>query len=150
MSSSGTSDDNPNLSNVSRSNLSGWAGSLEGTIFPVIGILADLSGLRGSQNSVNPANSCAFGVICPPLNVSTHIYEAMFGPRFSASLGKVRPFAEFEAGVGHINNGFTSDTAFATAVGARLRLPHPSPDRRATPGRLRFHHFFSTYQNNLR
>jgi hypothetical protein len=55
--------------------------------------------------------------MCPPLNVSTHIYEAMFGPRFSASLGKVPPFAEFEVGVGHINNGFTSDTAFATAVG---------------------------------
>jgi hypothetical protein len=32
---------NPNLSNISRSHLSGWEGSLEGTIFPAIGILAD-------------------------------------------------------------------------------------------------------------
>ena len=141
---------NTNLSNISRSNLNGWEGSLEGKILPAVGIVADLSGHYGSQNSVNPANTCAIGVICSPLNVSTHIYEAMFGPRFSASLGKVRPFAEFEVGVGHINNGLTSDTAFATAVGGGLDYRIIRPIAWRFQGDYVSTHFFSTYQSNIR
>jgi hypothetical protein len=141
---------NTNISNIGRASLNGWEGSFEGKIFPAVGIVADFTGEYGSQHFVNPANTCAIGIVCPT-TFSPHIYEALFGPRFSASFGKFRPFAEFEFGVGHIGaNGFASDTSFATALGGGLdyRIFRPVAWRFQADYVLT--EFFSTHQNNVR
>jgi hypothetical protein len=99
--------------NFSRPNLNGWEASLEGRVLPHVGIVADFSGHYGSDK---------FVLFSPegPLTVSAsrHEEDVMFGPRVSLSIEKLRPFAELEVGVGHINtDGFGSDTSFAWAVG---------------------------------
>jgi len=97
-----------------RGGLNGWNGSLEGKVFPHIGIVADLSTNYGSLNFpiVCPVGSC------PPASVSTHVTNVMFGPRVSASFGKLRPFVEGMVGIGHVTTGGNgSDTSFASAIG---------------------------------
>jgi len=99
-----------------RGSLNGWEGSLEGKVFPFVGIVADFNGDYGSLN---------FPVLCGsgvcPVNASAHILNVLFGPRVSFSVGKFRPFAEVEIGVSHATtHGFGSDSSFATAVGGGL------------------------------
>jgi hypothetical protein len=97
-----------------RSNLNGWNGSLEGKIFPFVGIVADISGHYGSQTFF----PCS-GTDCFAFGLSTRQHTFLFGPRVSVSVGKIRPFAHYLVGVGHISvtdNG-GSDTSFAQAVG---------------------------------
>jgi opacity protein-like surface antigen len=135
-----------NLSDVTRPNLQGWEGSLEGKVLPSLGIVADFSGHYGSDQVVE---------LTPdgPLVVSgsRHEEDVMFGPRFSFAVRKFRPFAEFEFGLGHVNtNGFGSDTSFAMALGGGLDY------RIVRPLALRFQgdyvstRFFGTTQNNVR
>jgi len=141
---------NTNLANVGRTSLNGWQGTLEGKVFPAVGIVADLSGGYGSQNFVNPANTCAIGVVCPT-NFSPHVYEALFGPRFSASFGRFRPFAEFEFGAGHVSaNGFPSDTSFAAALGGGLDYRILRPIAWRFQGDYLSTHWFGVHQNNVR
>ena len=102
---------NTNLTG-NRGSLNGWEASLEGKIFPFIGIVADFSGDYGSLNF--PAH---VGII----NASTHIENVLFGPRVSVPIGKFRPFGEGMIGVAHANtNGFGSDTSFSAALGGGL------------------------------
>jgi opacity protein-like surface antigen len=103
-----------------RTNLNGWNGSVEGKVLPFIGIVADFSGNYGSV----PVVRCeAINAPCPAENVSTHIYNFLFGPRVSVSVGKIRPFAHALFGAGHISEGGSvlagsgSDTSFAYALG---------------------------------
>ena len=137
-----------NLAGEGPANLNGWEASVEGKVLPHVGVVTDLSGHYGSQTFVNPAGTCAIGAVCSGI-VNTHIYQALFGPRVSASLGKVRPFAEFELGVGHINTqNNQSNTSFALAFGGGIDY------RIVRPVAWRFQadyvstHFFSTHQNN--
>jgi hypothetical protein len=99
-----------------RGSLNGWEGSLEGKMLPFIGIVADFSGDYGSLNFPT------FCVTLPcPSSRSAHIFNALFGPRVSVSLGKFRPFAEVMIGASHAStSGFGSDASFATAVGGGL------------------------------
>jgi len=141
---------NTNLS-VSRGNLNGWEGSLEGKLFPLLGIVADITGHYGSQQFPNPGATCVIGGVCPPLSANAHIYQAMFGPRLSVPVGKFRPFGEFEVGVGHVNtNGFGSDTSFATAVGGGLDYTIVRPIAWRFQGDYVRTKFFSRTDNNLR
>jgi len=82
--------------------LNGWNGSLEGKVLPLLGIVADLSGVYGSHN--------------------TSEYNVLFGPRLSFSVKKFRPFAHALIGVGHVSTGVpsTSNTSFADALGGGL------------------------------
>lgn len=131
----------------------GWEGSLEGKVFPHVGIVADLTGHYGSEFLPIPFATCPINVVCGGGggNQNTHIYEALFGPRVSASIGRLRPFAELEFGVGHMSiQNAQSSTSYAMAFGGgadyrvirpialRLQLDYVST------------HFFSTNQNNLR
>lgn len=101
----------------SRGSLNGWEGSLEGKLFPFIGIVADLSANYGSLNFPQVCLTSP----CPPISSSTHILNVLFGPRVSVSVGKFRPFAEVEIGASHATtHGFGSDSSFATAVGGGL------------------------------
>lgn len=133
------------LSSIDTANLNGWNGSLEGKVFPFLGIVADLSGAYGSQNFPT-------GCAAPPCNAKVNEYNFLFGPRASFSLGKIRPFAEILIGAAHANTnqGAGSDTSFGTALGGGLdyRL------FRMIGWRLEADYvqtrFFSTTQNNLR
>lgn len=102
-----------------RGGLNGWQGTLEGKIFPYVGIIADLSGDYGALN-FKPLN-----VTCPttgcPTHVSTHVTNVVFGPRVFVPIGKFRPFAEAMAGVGHAStSGLGSSTSIAAGLGGGL------------------------------
>src|SRR5580698_9473693 len=108
------------LDNITRANLQGWEGSLEGKLVPFLGIVTDFSGHYGTQT---------FTDLTPngPLTVSLtgHEYEVLFGPRVSVPVGKFTPFGEVLVGVAHMNpssagSGLPSDTSFATAFGGGL------------------------------
>src|ERR1700692_4179203 len=82
---------NTNLSTIDRANTNGWEASLEGKVFPFLGIVADFDGHYGSQNFSSP--------VCPELcsptfNANVAEHNVLFGPRVSASVGRFRPFAE--------------------------------------------------------
>ena len=101
--------------------VNGWNGSLEGKIFPFVGIVADLSGHYGSLGTSCPA---IFPGSCPPGD--QRLYSALFGPRLSVSVGRIRPFAHALFGVSHASltaSGFSStDTSFASAYGGGVDL----------------------------
>lgn len=103
-------------SGLSRPNLSGWEASLEGKVFPHVGIVTDFSGHYGSQSFIAPDRG--------KINVTGHEWEVLFGPRLSVPVGNFTPFAEAMIGIAHIHNGgsfpSTSNTSFATAVGGGL------------------------------
>jgi len=123
--------------NGNHNGLNGWAGSLEGKVFPFVGIVADFSGHYGT-----------------PQGVSTKEYNFLFGPRVSFSIQKIRPFAHALFGVSHINTSVASfsdsQSAFGYAIGggadykliplfsARLQVDY-LPTR-----------FFDTTQKNIR
>jgi hypothetical protein len=139
---------NTNLSSVDRANLNGWEGSLEGKVLPWIGIVADLSGHYGSQNF--PIVCPVIPGPCPAVNLKVNEHNALFGPRVSVSVGKIRPFAEVLIGIGHVSaQRAGSDTSFATAVGGGLDY-HLFPLLAwRVEGDYVTTRFFSATQNNL-
>jgi hypothetical protein len=114
--------------------LNGWNGSVEGKVLPLLGLVGDLSGVYGSQN--------------------TSEYNFLFGPRLSFSVKKFRPFAHALIGVGHIRAGASgvsnSSTSFADALGGGLDY-HLIPliSWRIQLDALQTH-FFSSSQSNVR
>jgi opacity protein-like surface antigen len=139
-------------SGLSHPNLSGWEGSLEGKIFPHIGIVADLSGHYGSE-SFSPAPVVPVGA-SGGINVTGHELEVLFGPRLSIPVGKLTPFAEAFFGVAHIHNGgalpSSSNTSFGTALGGGLDYKIIRPIAVRVEADYLQTRFFSTTQNNLR
>jgi hypothetical protein len=140
---------------LNRGNLNGWQGTLEGKVFPYVGIVADLTGHYGTLNFADlcavPLGGNGGGCVSGNVNASAHVYEALFGPRVGIPIGKFRPFAEFEVGVGHVNtNGFGSNTSFATSIGGGLDYKIFRPLAWRFEGDYIHTSFFSTGQNNLR
>jgi len=130
---------NADLISGSRSSLNGWNGSLEGKVFPFVGIVADFSGNYGSQTVQvpgplePPVGACPVGGIiisCPPstgttsFNVTLHQHNFLFGPRVSFSVGKVRPFAHALFGLSHLaesgSGASGSANSFAYALGGGI------------------------------
>ena len=102
--------DLPNISG--RQNLNGWEGSLEGKVLPFLGIVADGSGHYGTtQVLICPV---VVGGHCP--GVKGNLYTALFGPRVSASFGRLRPFAHVLVGAADVS-GSVSEFSLASAVG---------------------------------
>ena len=143
-----------NVSN--RATLNGWNGSLEGKVFPFVGIVADVGGYYGRQQL--PAAVCTgvIGSTCTANGFDTKTYTAMFGPRVSFSVGKLRPFANVLVGVGHTSgtltgfSGSSSDTSLADAFGGGIDyhlIPLIAWRLEADEVQTRF---FSATQNNLR
>jgi hypothetical protein len=144
----------------SRTNLNGWNGSIEGKVFPFIGLVGDFSGYYGS-----PGSSSAIGLCTVPVggqpggciltgSVSTHEYDFLFGPRASFKIGKFRPFVHALVGGGHISESesglSTSSTSFADALGGGIDyhlIPLISLRVQADALQTRF---FSGTQNNVR
>jgi hypothetical protein len=104
-----------------RANLNGWNASVEGKIFPLLGLVADFSGQYGSQNLLQVAGclGCVLGV-----STSIHQENYLFGPRLSVSIGKFRPFVHGLIGASHISlaeaGTSNSDTSFADALGGGI------------------------------
>jgi len=143
---------NTDLASNSRTSTNGWEASLEGHVFPFVGIVADFSSHYGSENVPEPV--CPVNVLpCSPINVNSNVavHNYLFGPRVGVSVGKIRPFAEALFGAAHVNaNSAGSDTSFATAIGGGLdyRLI------RLVAWRLQGDYvqtrFFNSTQNNVR
>ena len=138
-----------------RGGLSGWQGTLEGKVVPGLGIVADLTGHYGSPGfgeicPVVPPGPPGSGGGCTSFDVTTHVYEAMFGPRIGVPIGKFRPFGEFEIGVGHVSAAGQTDTKFATALGGGLdyKILHLLAWR--VEGDYVHTHFFSVGQSSAR
>jgi opacity protein-like surface antigen len=132
------------------SNLNGWEGSLEGKVFPLLGIVADFSGHYGG---VKVPILCP-GPPCPSVHFSGNEKNVLFGPRLSTSIGKFRPFVEALVGVGHVSASATgvsnSNTSLATALGGGLdyRIIHGIAWR--FQGDYLQTRFFSSRQDNAR
>lgn len=136
-------------------NLNGWNGSLEGRVFPFVGIVADLSGYYGS-----PTVTVTCGNVpgCVPISekATGHLYNVLFGPRVSVSVGKFTPFAHALLGVGHVSETASapqfshSSTSFAYALGGGI--DYKLIRGIAWRGQLDFlqNRFFSSTQDNFR
>jgi hypothetical protein len=136
------------LQDVTRPNLHGWEGSLEGKLAPFIGLVTDISGHYGTQTFTEPGPGSG-GV---NVSVTGHQYEVLFGPRVSVPVGKFTPFGEFMVGVAHTgSNGISeTNTSWATALGGGLdyRLVRLVAVR--VEGDYVRTNFFSTSQNDIR
>ena len=129
--------------------LNGWTGSLEGKIFPFVGIVADIGGQYGSQNVPS-------GVACPTpcTGGNTSLYTFLFGPRVSVSVGKFRPFAHVLVGLARskVNTSALNDTdtSFATQVGGGVDYSVFGPLSWRVEGDYLRTHVFSNDQNDSR
>jgi opacity protein-like surface antigen len=142
---------------LNRSDLNGFQATLEGKLAPVLGIVADFTGHYGSLNFPVFCSLCTAPTTA---SANAHQFEAMFGPRVSFPAGKLRPFAEFEVGVGHVTRtgsaagnvimGFASNTSYATALGGGLDYKIFSRVAWRLEGDYVRTHFFGAGQNNLR
>jgi len=119
---------NANLVPGDRTNLNGWEASVEGKVFPFVGVVADFSGHYGSQGVSGgicpvPVGALPGGcILTGSVNVSQH--DFLFGPRVSFSVGKFRPFAHVLIGLSHLSDsetGFSgADNSFADAIGGGI------------------------------
>jgi len=140
---------NADVGALNRANVNGWQATLEGRVFPHVGIVADFTGHYGSQDFA------AFCEVAPcPINfvnLSLSEHNVMFGPRFSASVGKLRPFFEAEVGVSHLTvNSAGSHNSFATSVGGGIDYRLMRFVAWRFQGDYVATRFFSTTQNNIR
>lgn len=99
-------------SSSQRQNLNGWEASLEGKVVPFLGIVVDGSGNYGT--TVVPVCPQPVGLICSPVNGTLH--TALVGPRLSASVHGIRPFAEVLVGLAALS-GVNSDISLASGYG---------------------------------
>src|SRR6185437_6427769 len=90
-----------NVSN--RATLNGWNGSLEGKVFPFVGIVADVGEYYGKEDFEQACGGAVAPVLPAPVlcTYDAKTLTAMFGPRVSFSVGKLRPFANVLVGGGH-------------------------------------------------
>jgi hypothetical protein len=138
---------NADLSSLGRSNFNGYNASLEGKIFPWVGLVADFSETYGSEN----VTIACPGPPCPSQNFTGHEYNMLFGPRLGVSIGKFRPFGEAFFGVGHVSvNSVGSDTSFVTGLGGGLDYRIFRPIAVRFEGDYLRTRFFSSTQNNVR
>lgn len=141
----------PNLvrTTATSPNLHGWEASVDGKIFPFIGIVGDISGHYGTQSFTQASSN---GV--QTMNVTGHEQEYLVGPRLSVPLGNFTPFAEAMVGAAHIHTGGTlpgpSNTSFATALGGGLDYRLFGPIAARIEGDYLRTSFFSSTQNNFR
>jgi hypothetical protein len=99
-----------------RGNLNGWEGSVEGRLFPHVGMVADVS----AQSGTLQIPTVLFGDI----DSSTRVQSYLFGPRISGSVGKFRPFAHLLIGAAHLHESTdffsNSETSLANAIGGGI------------------------------
>ena len=138
------------------SNLNGWNGSLEGKILPFVGIVADLSGYYGSPGFTS---ECGFIPICTPTTgrATARVYNVLFGPRVSVSVGKITPFAHALVGFGHVSETASAPVSFSNSASSFAEAFGGGIDYKLIRGigwRVQADflqsHFFSNSQSNFR
>jgi opacity protein-like surface antigen len=142
------------LFDLGRSNLNGWDASLEGRVFPWVGLVADFSRHYASQNYQFTQNGITTTVS------GGEEFTVLFGPRVSVPVGRFRPFAEALFGAAHTNASQGSslpdnfvqpqDTSFATALGGGLDYKIIRPIAIRIEGDYVQTRFFGTSQNDVR
>ncbi len=106
-------------------NANGWNGSLEGRVFPHVGIVADISGHYGTWDFTQ---DCGLIVGCTPTQgrLSASVHSIVFGPRLSLSIGKFTPFVQALFGASRFSgdqrllNFGKTQTGFMNAIGGGL------------------------------
>lgn len=138
------------LSFNDHASMRGWEASLEGKMFPMVGIVADAS----SDYSNSTVPFCTIPGTCPNIVVNTTLRVFTAGPQVSLPLGRFSPFVHGMVGGAHIkegNNGYSAaDTSLAVVLGGGLdyRLFHGIKWR--LQGDEVQTRFFGGTQNNLR
>lgn len=135
--------------------LNGWNASLEGKLFPFIGIVADFSGNYGTQSV-----TAVCGLVVPCVSVQDHmnasVYHFLVGPQISFSIGRMRPFAHALFGAAHLNESVSarsfsaSDTAFSYALGGGIDYRLLGPLRWRVQGDFLNDRFLGNTQDNFR
>ena len=123
--------------------LNGWEGSLEGKIFPHVGLVADVSQQYGTLYIPGLGNS------------SEQTTSFLFGPRVSFRVGKFRPFVHALIGTGHLHEavfdyGEHGEFAYADALGGGVDyhlIPHLNWRLQLDALQTNYH---SAWQNNAR
>ncbi|HXY04431.1 MAG TPA: hypothetical protein VEI49_12725 [Terriglobales bacterium] len=135
--------------------LNGWNASGEAKVLPFIGLVADMSGVYGSEGL---SVVCPVQVLptCPSQATSADLseYNFLFGPRASFSVRKLRPFVHALIGISHIRassaGNSNTNTSFGDALGGGLDY-HLIP---LLAWRFQFDalqtRFFNSSQSNLR
>ena len=137
--------------------LNGWEASLEGKVFPFVGIVADFTGHYGSHDFTINCEAIPTPP-CVPITGNAHanMHSYVFGPRVSFSIGRFTPFAEALLGAAHISESAQSaglsrsDTSFATSIGGGIDYKLFAPIAWRFQGDLLQTRFFSNTQNNLK
>jgi hypothetical protein len=145
---------NTDLSSIDRASTNGFEASLEGKVVPFLGFVADFDSHYGSQSfPICPVVPPGGGPSsCSSFSDGITEHNFLFGPRVSFSVGKFRPFAEGLFGAAHVNvnNGYGSDTSFATALGGGLDYKIIKPVAWRFQGDYVQTRFFGATQNNIR
>ncbi|HTR65400.1 MAG TPA: outer membrane beta-barrel protein [Terriglobales bacterium] len=103
-----------------RATMNGWEGSLEGKVFPLLGIVADVD----THSTNNQVPLCTIPGVCPLVEVNSTIRTFTFGPQLSVPFGRFSPFVHGLVGAAHLresDNGFdVADTSLAYIIGGGL------------------------------
>ena len=98
-------------------NLNGWELSVERKVAPFLGFVGDV----GTQYGTLQLSAMRVTGGAGTYDSQTRVASIMFGPRFSVSVGKFRPFATALVGVGHLHEDSVDyaygETCVADAVG---------------------------------
>jgi hypothetical protein len=137
---------------IGSSNLTGWFTSAEYKPLHWLGAVADFGGNYGSEHIVP---TCEVIPVCPsPFNANVNVHTFLVGPRASASVGKVTPFAQALFGgayTGATGTNFSlSDTSFAAALGGGADFRVTKTISWRVQGDYLQTRFFNTSQNNFR
>lgn len=107
---------------VDRVSMNGWRASLEGKVFPLVGIVADFTGEYGTQHLTEFVPGPIGGPVTLPIH--GHEFDVMFGPRLAVPVGDFHPFGEVMIGISHMKSTFPdsslSDTSLGTALGGGI------------------------------
>jgi len=134
-----------------RANLNGWEGSVEKRVFPFLGLVGDISGHYGTEQS-NQFIQVGPGTGAP--SVDGKLHSLLFGPRVSVSVRGIRPFAHVLVGGAWLTQSLGSnsvnDASFATAVGGGVDFKLAKVVGWRIQGDLLHTQLFGDTQNNVR
>src|SRR5215467_13623941 len=95
---------NLDTNSANRSAFNGWEGSIEGKVFPFLGVVADFSAHYGKGPNEAVCPVVVIGGNCRPV-VTSRAFNALFGPRVSVSIKGIRPFAHVLVGISQTDPG---------------------------------------------
>jgi len=138
-----------------RSNLFGWAATVEGfRLKPFLTFVADGSGDYGWNPF--PISCVTVAVVCSPNPPDSRVreYDLLAGPQISMVRGRFRPFARVMGGAGHVSmrtNGFYDDSlAWMVAAGGGTDYAWRGRFSLRAQGDVIRKNFFSDTQYGLR